>query len=126
MATRIGTIRELKVGKYVVIDGVPCRVVDIQKSKSGKHGAAKARVTAMGIFEDQKKQLLKPVDANVEIPIVDRKNAQVVADMGNVVQLMDLSDYQTFEIPKGSVKVSPGQEVEYIECMGQKQIIRGK
>ena len=126
MSTRMGSVKDLKKGKYVVIDGAPCRVVDIQKSKPGKHGAAKARVTAIGIFDNQKRQLLKPVDANIEIPVVDRRNGQVVADMGDTVQVMDLETYQTFEVPKGDLQLSPGQEVEYIESMGQRKLLRGK
>ncbi|MCD6414697.1 MAG: translation initiation factor IF-5A [Candidatus Diapherotrites archaeon] len=126
MATRMGLVKDLKTGKYVVIDGIPCRVVEIQKSKPGKHGSAKARVTAIGIFDGQKKQLLKPVDANIEIPDVRRRNGQVVADLGNTVQIMDLESYETFEVRKGEIKVSPGQEVEYTDCMGHKQITRVK
>ncbi len=122
----MGLVKDLKNGRYVVIDGVPCKVVDFQKSKPGKHGSAKARVTAIGIFDGSKKQLMKPVDANVEIPEVDKRNGQVVADLGANLQLMDMKTYETFEIKKGEVKASPGQEVEYIDCMGQKQIIRAR
>ena len=43
-------IKNLKPGSYVLIDDVPCVVEKIQKSKSGKHGAAKMRVTAISIF----------------------------------------------------------------------------
>ena len=78
----IGMVKDLKKGKYVLIDDIPCKVIDIQTSKPGKHGAAKARVTAVGIFDGSKKQLLKPVDANCEIPMVDRRKGQVVADLG--------------------------------------------
>ena len=122
----MGQVKDLKKGKYVVIDDTPCKVVDIQKSKPGKHGSAKARVTAIGIFNDQKKQLLKPVDANIEIPEVDRRNGQVVADLGSTYQVMDLNTYETFEIEKAEIKANAGQEVEYISCMGQKQILRAK
>ncbi|MEW6329638.1 MAG: translation initiation factor IF-5A, partial [Candidatus Micrarchaeota archaeon] len=52
--------KELKVGKYVLIDGVPCRVVGIESSAPGKHGAAKMRVTAIGVFDGSKRTLLKP------------------------------------------------------------------
>lgn len=126
MSTRMGVVKDLKSGRYVVIDGIPCKVVDFQKSKPGKHGSAKARVTAIGIFDGQKKQLLKPVDANVEIPEVDRRNGQVVADLGANIQVMDMKTYETFEMKKGEMKASPGKEVEYIDCMGQKQIVRVK
>ena len=47
-------VGELRVGGYMIIDGEPCRIVDIAKSKPGKHGSAKARIVAIGIFDNQK------------------------------------------------------------------------
>ncbi len=121
----IATVKDLKKGKYVIIDGVACKVVDIQISKPGKHGSAKARVTAIGIFNGEKKQLLKPVDAEVHIPIVDKRVGQVVADMGDKYQIMDMETYETFEIDKNpDVTADVGDEVEYIKALGQMQIVR--
>ena len=121
----IGQVKELKPGKYVIIDGVPCKVVDVQKSKPGKHGSAKARVTAIGIFAGQKKVLMKPVTANCEIPIVNKKKAQVIADMGAKVQLMDMETYKTFEVDKpDGFSVEAGQEIPYQIAMGIKRIIQ--
>ena len=41
----------LKVGSYIIIDNEPCRIVSYDHSKPGKHGSAKARVSAMGVFD---------------------------------------------------------------------------
>ncbi|MCK4326984.1 MAG: translation initiation factor IF-5A [Candidatus Diapherotrites archaeon] len=121
----IGMVKDLKKGKYVLIDDVPCKVVDIQTSKPGKHGAAKARVTAIGVFDGSKKQLLKPMDANCEIPMVDRRKGQVIADLGDNIQLMDMETYETFEMKKPTdIAVETGAEVEYMDVMGQKMITR--
>ena len=46
-----GTMKDLKVGRFVMIDGIACRVVDIEVSAPGKHGAAKMRITGIGIFD---------------------------------------------------------------------------
>ena len=120
-------MKELKVGKYVLIDDVPCRIVGIESSAPGKHGAAKMRVTAMGIFDGQKKTLLKPADADVEVPMIERRTGQVVSVSGGGAQIMDLSDYSTFEIlipeeMKG--EIAAGKEVEYMESMGKKILMR--
>lgn len=121
----IATIKDLKKGKYVLIDDIPCKVVDIQISKPGKHGSAKARVTAIGIFNGEKKQLMKPNDAEVHIPIVDKRYGQVVADLGNNWQIMDMETYETFEAAKNpEVDVNAGEEVEYIKAMGQIKVTR--
>ncbi|MEM3555786.1 MAG: translation initiation factor IF-5A [Candidatus Micrarchaeia archaeon] len=120
-------MKDLKVGKYVIIDDVPCRVVEIESSAPGKHGAAKMRVTAIGVFDNQKRTLLKPADGDVEVPIIERKVGQVVSISGAEAQIMNLEDYSTFEIAipeEMKNEVAPGKEVEYIESMGRKLITR--
>jgi translation initiation factor 5A len=67
--TRPIDVGSLRVGGYMIIDNEPCRIVDITKSKPGKHGSAKARIVAIGVFDNQKRQFVKPVDSNAEIPI---------------------------------------------------------
>jgi translation initiation factor 5A len=128
MSNKIFSVmKDLKVGKYVLIDDVPCKIVDIESSAPGKHGAAKMRVTAMGIFDNQKKTLLKPSDADIEVPIIERKTGQIVSVVGKVAQIMDLANYETFEleIPEEiKESASAGKEVEYIESMGRKIITR--
>jgi translation initiation factor 5A len=116
MASKAGTIKGLKPGSYVVIDDEPCKVVSISLSKPGKHGSAKARLDAVGIFDDKKRNLLKPADSAVQIPIIEKKKAQVISVSGEYVQLMDLEDYSTFDanLPsdmKG--KMEPGTEIGY-------------
>ena len=53
------SVGSLKPGKLVVIDDEPCRIIEITKSKAGKHGAAKARIVAVSLFTGNKKNLLK-------------------------------------------------------------------
>ncbi|BCU71146.1 translation initiation factor IF-5A [Stygiolobus caldivivus] len=125
------TVGDLKVGSYVVIDGEPCRVVDITKAKTGKHGSAKANVVAIGIFTGQKRTIMAPVDQQVEVPIIEKHVGQILADKGDTVQIMDLESYETFDIerPKEaelSDKIRPGAEVEYWDVMGRRKIVRVK
>lgn len=129
MSKTFGSAKELKVGKFVIIDDVPCKVVGIDTSSPGKHGAAKMRIAAIGIFNGQKKTLLKPSDADVEIPIIERKTAQIVSVTGDSVQLMDLQTYETFDLPlpaelESAVKPEAGKEAEYLETMGKRMITR--
>ena len=129
MSVEKAEIKELKAGKLVVIDDEPCKVSEISISKPGKHGEAKARVVAVSLFTGKKKNILGPGNMKVDIPILLRKNAQVVAVMGERVQLMDLETYETSEefIPeefKG--KLESGQEVEIQEILGKRIISRLK
>ncbi len=129
MSTMYAELGDLKVGSFIVIDGEPCRIVEMSKAKTGKHGSAKAHVVAIGIFSGSKKTLVAPVSQRVEVPIIDKRTAQVLAITGDTVQLMDLNTYETFEVdmPKEEdirSRLEPGAEVEYWEVMGRRKIMR--
>ncbi|MEM0066730.1 MAG: translation initiation factor IF-5A [Sulfolobales archaeon] len=129
MSVEYAELGDLKEGSYIVIDGEPCRIVEMTRAKTGKHGSAKAHVVAIGIFSGARKTLVAPVDQRVEVPIVSKKTAQVIAILGDRVQLMDLETYETFEVelPKeGDIasRIQTGSEVEYWEVMGIRSIMR--
>jgi translation initiation factor 5A len=124
---QLAEVRTLKVGRYMIIDEEPCKIMSISTSKPGKHGEAKARIEAVGIFDGQKRSIVHPVKHKIHVPLIDKRSAQIVALMGENVQLMDLETYETFEMPipeeyKG--KLQPGSEVSYLEALGRKKITR--
>ncbi|NLI62580.1 MAG: translation initiation factor IF-5A [Methanosarcinaceae archaeon] len=115
-------MKDLKEGRYVIIDDEACIIKSIAKSKPGKHGAAKARIEAIGLFDNQKRSIVGSVSTKIYVPIVERKNAQVLNIADGVIQLMDLGEYTTFEIPlpeeyKDVVEV--GGEVSYLTSLGK-------
>jgi len=129
MSTMYAELGSLKVGNFIVINGEPCRIVEMSKAKTGKHGSAKAHVVAIGIFTGNKRTLVAPVSQRVEVPIIDKRSAQVIAITGDTIQLMDLETYETFEVDMPSeedirAKLEPGAEVEYWVVMGKKKIMR--
>ncbi|MBI2579606.1 MAG: translation initiation factor IF-5A [Candidatus Aenigmarchaeota archaeon] len=91
-------IKNLKPGNFVLIDDIPMKVDKLQTSKSGKHGAAKARLFASGLFDDVKKIIVKPGDSRMDVPVVEKRSCQVVALVGEGAQLMDLEDYSMSEL----------------------------
>jgi len=122
MSTKLASIGSLNKGNYVVIDGEPCKVVDIQVSRPGKHGHAKVRCVAVGIIDGRKRETVKPGHDNIEVPIVDKRNAQVLSISGKTANVMDSETYETFdmEIPPELKEVTEGATVLYWEIMGQK------
>ncbi|MDI9394981.1 MAG: translation initiation factor IF-5A [Euryarchaeota archaeon] len=115
-------VKELKEGKYAIIDDEACVIKSITKSKPGKHGAAKARVEAIGLFDNQKRSYVGSVANKIYVPIVERKNAQVISISGDIAQLMDMGDFSTFEIvipEEYKDKVKEGEEVSYITALGK-------
>jgi len=124
-------VGSLRVGGYMIIDGEPCHIVDITKSKPGKHGSAKARIVAIGVFDDQKRQFVKPVDLNAEVPLIDKRPGQVFAVTPNGVQIMDLETFEYLDAPFPKeedlkVKIVAGAEIEYWKIMGKVKITRVK
>lgn len=118
---------DLKVGKYVISEEHPCRVVSMDKSKPGKHGAAKINVTCISLIDGSKHSLMKSSDADCEVPIVERKRAQIVSVSGTSAQLMDLENFDTFEVSvpedlQGAVEA--GKEMEYMDVMGHRILQR--
>jgi translation initiation factor 5A len=118
-------VRTLKEGKYVLIDEEPCVIKSISHAKTGKHGSAKARIDAIGIFDGTKRSIVQPVTDKTYVPIVDRKNGQVLAVKGDVCQIMDMADYTTLELKipeelKG--KIEAGKDISYLSSMGKMRI----
>ncbi|HII00088.1 TPA: translation initiation factor IF-5A [Methanosarcinaceae archaeon] len=115
-------VKNLKEGKYVIIDDEACIIKSISKSKPGKHGAAKARVEAIGLFDGQKRSFIGSVANKIYVPIVERKNAQVLSITADVAQLMDMADFTTFEVTipeEFKEKIKEGEEVSYITALGR-------
>jgi translation initiation factor 5A len=118
-------VRTLKVGRYLIINDEPCKILSITTSKPGKHGEAKARIDAMGLFDKQKRSIVHPVKHKVGVPMIDKRTAQVLSVAGGTVQLMDMATYETFELPlPDDMTLEPGKEIQYMEALGRKKITR--
>ena len=127
MSTEPGSTKDLREGKFIVVDGEPCKVVEIQTSAPGKHGAAKMRITAVGIFDNTKRTILKPSGADIEVPMVERKVVQVISVSGDIAQIMDPKTFEVYEMPvPAELKndVEAGKEVEIMETMGRRMMQR--
>lgn len=114
-----------------MIEGEPSRIVSYDKSKPGKHGSAKARVVGIGLFDGVKRSIVSPVSANIEIPQIEKRSAQVISKTGNSAQLMDLETFETFEAPPPDdetlrEKMIEGSEIEYWKVLSRMKIVRVK
>lgn len=121
------TLKEIRPGRFVLIENVPCKVVDIETSSPGKHGSAKVRLTAIPMFGGSKRTVIGPGDGGIDVPIISKRKAQVVSMGASGAQLMDSESYEVFELPvpeelQGSI--SAGMTVEVIEAMSQRMIAR--
>jgi translation initiation factor 5A len=123
MSTKQASIGSLQKGSYIVIDGAACKVVDVQTSRPGKHGHAKVRCVGVGLVDGKKREVVKPGHDNVEVPIVDKRNAQVLSISGDTANVMDAETYETFDmaIPEElKAEVKEGVTVLYWQILTDK------
>jgi translation initiation factor 5A len=69
----------LKKGDYMVIDGRPCKILELTTAKTGKHGHAKASITAVDIFTGKKMEESAPTSHNVDCPNVVKSEFELVS-----------------------------------------------
>ena len=95
--TKVGTV---KPGKFIIDpdSNEVCQVVSVDKSKPGKHGAAKARMVLMGLFDGKKRELVSGVDKRVNVPLIEKRNATVTNVLESTVMLMDSEDFSEIEV----------------------------
>lgn len=118
-------------GHNVLIENEPCKIVEFEKSKPGKHGSAKARIVAIGVFDGVKRNLVSPVDARVDVPVIEKQSGQIVSIGEDTVQLMNLETFDVFWTKKPTeeevgTRLSEGLEVEYWKIMDRMKIMRVK
>lgn len=122
----------LRAGSYVVIDGAACIVKDTQTSRPGKHGHAKVRIKATDIITGSTKEVVKPGHDNVEVPIIFKKNGQLLSIEGNTLEIMDMESFETLHTEMNMVdeelrdKLAAGQTILFWQVLGKilvKQIV---
>jgi|SRR3989338_5457066 len=118
---KLVTVGTLKKGDTIIIDDAPCKISDVSISRPGKHGHAKVNLTATGILDDKKRNIVMPGHDRVEAPIIEKKTAQILSVSGKVANVMDIESFETFEmeIPEELLAtVKDGSEVLYWVIMG--------
>jgi len=131
MMSRPTDVGSLKIGQNILIENEPCKIVAYEHSKPGKHGSAKARIVAIGILDGTKRSIVSPVDAKIDVPMIEKRSGQIISFAENGVQLMDLETFEVFFASKPSdesikVKLVEGAEVEYWRFLDKIIIVRVK
>ncbi len=126
MVLKIIDATEARTGTNILIEGEPYTVRKVDVSKTGKHGASKCRIEAIGMLSEQKKIMAVPGHERFEVPMVDKRKGQVLS-IGDKVSLMDLETFETIEIDcpeemRSTIEVN--SNVEYWDIEGRKIIKR--
>jgi translation initiation factor 5A len=121
--TKLVSVGSLKKGDTIVMDGVACKISDTATSRPGKHGHAKVNLMAVGLIDGKKRQMVMPGHDKVEVPIIEKKSAQILSISGDKANVMDTETYETFDmdIPEElKADVHEGSEVLYWIMMGSR------
>ena len=128
MVLKIINATEARVGTNILIDNEPYTIKKIDISKTGKHGHAKARIEAVGIINRQKKVFVVPGHDRFEVPMVNKKKAQVLSKAEKRANVMDLETFETLDIDCPDEEVfdllEENGNCEYWDIEGQKIIRR--
>lgn len=118
--------KDCKKGVFIMVEGIPCRVTNLQIAKTGKHGHSKARVDCEGLFDGKKRVFIQPGSAKVLSPNVDKREGQILSIEGDNAQVMDTKTYETFYariLDEIKSTVKDGQECEYWVVAGQNVVM---
>lgn len=126
---KLKSVGTLQKGNYVVLEGAACIVTDVSTSRPGKHGHAKVQLMAVGMLDGKKRNTVMPGHDDIEVPVIAKKNAQILSITGDTCNVMDSETYVTFDmkIPdelKG--ELNSGDVVVYWEILDDKVLKQKK
>jgi translation initiation factor 5A len=116
---------ELREGSFIILENDSFAVKNIEISKTGKHGHAKVRFDALSVTDGKKKCIVVPGHERFEVPMIEKKKAQVLSIAGTTASLMDLDSFENFDmqIPEEmKAELKDGQTIEYWDVEGRKLI----
>ena len=126
MVARVIDATEMRVGTFLMIDGVTHQVKKMDISKTGKHGHSKVRFEAVNIFSGKKKVAVVPGHDKFEVPMINKRSAQVLSISGNMASVMDSESFENLDLEIGEDVdgVVEGGNVEYWDVEGEKLLKR--
>lgn len=116
---------KVRSGTYIILDGEPCEVRSSSKSSPGKHGSAKVKIKARGVFDEKDRHVTKPGDAMLMSPDIEKKVGQIVSMDGDIAQVMDMDTYETEEMQMPEdLNVSEGEEIKFWQ-IDDRKLVKG-
>lgn len=127
MVLKLIDATQARPGVVLTIDGEPYSVKANDISKTGKHGAAKCRIEAVALLSSKKKVMAVPGHERFEVPMIEKKRAQVLGVTDLKATIMDLESFETLEVPyleELKDQLAPEKQVEYWDIEGRKCVMR--
>lgn len=129
MVFKLINATDAKPGAIIMIEGEACIVKINDISKSGKHGASKCRIEAIGVTDNKKRVLALPGHERFDVPSISKGRAQILSINGETASIMDLESFETFDAPiveELQNELNPEDQVEYWIIDDTTKIIKRK
>jgi len=129
---RVNNIRK---GDIVMLNGHPCKIVEIKKSKPGKHGSAKTHFVGLDVFTGKKHEEILREDAQL---VNSSKQDYLLTKIDQDSKGVSLSSTSTGQAAEGNWTLPPGDlgdeiqekfaeggqlKVWVLSAMGKEQIV---
>ena len=127
MVHKIINATDARTGTTIIIENEPCIVKNIDISKTGKHGHAKARIEAIGILDGKKRVIARPGHERFEVPLIEKRKGQVLSVNDDLINMMDMESFETIDLPYPKDfedAIVDGDQIEYWDIEGIKTIRR--
>ena len=99
MVLRLINAHACNPGTTIMVEGQACTVRSNDISKTGKHGASKCRMEVIEVISGKKRIVAVPGDERFEVPMIEKRKAQVLSVAGSTASVMDLESYETLDLP---------------------------
>lgn len=111
-------IKKLKKGNYVVHNGEPCIIKDLQFVVYSTHSHTKAKITLQGLFSGKITETSLPLHEQMQEADIIRKCATIISKSEDKLQIMDTVSFETIDadIDKDLLeKANENDQVTYIQ-----------
>ncbi|MCR4284493.1 MAG: translation initiation factor IF-5A [archaeon] len=125
MVSKVIDATEMRAGTYLIIEGSVYQVKKMDISKTGKHGHAKVRFEASSAMTGKKKVMVVPGHDKFEVPMVTKRQGQVLSIHGENANIMDSESFENLDLPIPEELIGTlvgGVTVEYWDLEGEKII----
>lgn len=126
MVLKLINATEAKPGVTIMFEGNACAVRSQDISKTGKHGASKVRMEAIGVIDGKKRVIMVPGHERFEVPLIKKMKGQILS-IGEKVSLMDLENFESYDVilpEELRPELKESDSVEYWDVEGIKVIKR--
>ncbi|KAE8157337.1 translation protein SH3-like domain-containing protein [Aspergillus tamarii] len=122
------TNSDLKDGGYIMINGWPCKIVEMSISKTRKHGHTKVHFVDLDIFMGKNYEDISPSTHVSDVSAVQREEYQLdgIDDDDEFLLLTDMNDNTKNDAISNSLDSSDSSIVTIISALGKEACISMK